>query len=1762
MTTHRFGLLHHKLTLAPGCICMFLATIFCIVAPQEEYTLAQEGQQPLPTLRRPLKDIPLENLFPPEILREMLRNSLPPKGITGAGWTFLEPTMTGQPCNDADNIRAWLDDLEKYRKELAAELAKQAPELEANRARLQRDLNANFDQAVRSSPIAAELLKMAATQKQQFLQARDECRELQKFALQNALATFNSRFGRFMEDESEKAKQVLKQKEEFKKQCAEILVRNAPLIQANEQRIDQLREKQLGFQGRSLGPYEEGQFRALERELTDLITQTENLKRDVALAGGIVGTSVTGRDVESYKRQNAVSVARAQQRLEFHESRIRTNKERIQANQDQIDAHSQKWAYFIRGNAISQGELERFAREDQSMTALAQENKLLESQNTKANYLVDGYRHVLSGTGQTYSWTTAVSHETLLAMQADLADAAFVGLPGGDPPQGDKQSPQAESPAQRKQRLEAERQAWEQKNREDRELATKVAAEMFLGIDPAILTSHNPDAILVEMMPELKAERMDQLARMYQQMADDMDGAVRDLLEWSVEALKPLKQQIRDIDDRLLGYQSRIKQLDEAHAAWSRAHLGNQRLCRVWHILSEKLIIDYSKNTKLTPGQLPPMNLKAGQLLTAVAGSWKSKEYRDEAQQHGTFEVSCGGKLHGEIRGTPPAKNVWSLWNSDTGLVVTFEPNLGKGYGPSQNVFSLGGLMKDNGGKPLEGGGEWYGPGRLTVFCPAPGGSGPLTGSQFEQGYSGKVLVTEVYPSRPASAGTLLGHGDRLQTEPWGEFLASTPFSKVWFGPNTDVTLHLKSEGQLRNRFEMFAGRARINETLIPDTTLGTELTLQLNGADDKQPGPTFTITPRGTDYEAEHRGNRATVRVFGGSVSITDSANKTLELNAGESVDLPDGVPVKFDASRDPGLLINGLPASEVIVDNGVPEFAGSTAPELDAEGGLTDGWVWQDPGHDAQLESPEPGELRITVPSGNEFWGGDGSAPRLLRKVHGDFDLECELLQECAGRHFAISEFVVFAPGSYIGQFAGQSDDRLMAHYRLLGGGWMRSQNANKLPLFGRPLQECPDAPKIPVRFRLSRRENLFTTAWSLDGKTWNLSNRVLLNLEDSIWTGMLFKRMAADGLHDQPAINTLRNLRLQSDVVLPAAEWHFSRKNGEATWDESTNTVRLALDGAQSGNVTAIYERPLEGDVDVVVRYEIEHWQHAAGQSRELSVGLSALDDRHMVYGGFYQHDSERGCARRTDLQINGGWSRYQKQIIPAPPASGYLRVVRRANVFTTFHWSEGAWQVLKEFGTGFPQPVLLTVRIANDGQAAQPAPLTASFQIEQMLSGEIAGKAPGWLPLDLNVFAEVDVPESLQLPENLSARMWESPYPLGRIVREREGNVDILSSATDRAKLVRIDGAGASRVVREGPALAGRNGKAAVWDGDDLLLSADYYPDGGSPLGGIYRVHPKGTFDKLDLKPSFSDLGDLINGPEQTWFFSDFGKDQVYRLERTSAQPTPLITSGDIPSGLLDLAWHETAGKLYALNVAGDFPFGGLSAVHAVERGEATLVQQAVEGVPFVSMDASPGGPLGPHLFVLDSRGKLAYLNERDQLITVLRGLKDFRHIRFSSQGDLYCIGGTDNRFVLRIERSRFDRSPVPQMFDLTSRRVITTFPPTQPEPLPPAQRAKAYTGIDTTDVNTPEARALGVTARHGAVIRKVYPNSPAAAAGLQAGHVVIGCAGREIRTRGELTAVFQEGRPGQKYMLDVQSGQAFLNYELTLGVWPKKFAPTP
>lgn len=924
------------------------------------------------------------------------------------------------------------------------------------------------------------------------------------------------------------------------------------------------------------------------------------------------------------------------------------------------------------------------------------------------------------------------------------------------------------------------------------------------------------------------------------------------------------------------------------------------------------------------------------QLFTAAGGfSEQPVDVRcDAGPTLAPLLLEAGGTLRLKLEGSPPVPCRWSLYNSGVSMTLGFAPRLGDGYGRSDNIGSLKLSCERDSDDDVRGSAEINlpGPGRLSLGIGAPRGSGPLSGNCFSQGYSASVDLIEVKPDVPSPAGQALQPGDRLRTGTSGHALFDTGSgTQALLGPHSDV-------GYGPAGLDLASGSVRVyGPAHLPVTVDGR------------------TVTPDGTEFTVTRTRDGGQVTVWEGAVTVTDAAGQVQPVAAGQTYGWPDDTLSDTKPETDQREWLDGLPLSVWAALDASPQAAGGYPLVLE-NGTPANGWLWLDPKADAQLTATGADGVQVSTPDGNEFWNDRIDAPRLLHKVTGDFTLE-GALQLSSGNDLASAEPLLYAPGFYQGQYADQMQaDRMAAHWRILGGGWVRYQNANKLlTLEQRDFHANPTAPDAPIHIRLSRRGEWWRVFWSTDGTHWTLAFREALPVPETVWVGWLFKRLQHDGV-TEPAVTTLKDMTL---TIAPKGglgepEWEFEQFAGRVTVDGAVLT--LTHDGGQSrGTVSA--QRgglPLDGDFDVVARYRVLSG-FEPGQRQHLYL-FARQDARNLAYSG-YARDGD-ALRYQIDMQLNGGWHRYQKA--DTEDTAGWLRVTRRGGQMQTFQWYEGAWRQLDQFRDTLGSPVFLGVALDN---ASDNSPAAAEFAIEH-LNPDSAG--PDWLP-PAEILQPLTPPPGLNLPTGVTVRAYRAPFALSGLFLDQGGAALLLGGEQRKQTLIALDTQGHSRPLLTHELLAGRNRKSGLDLGERLLIGVDGWYDGGNRHSGLYELTLDGNVTPVALQANFGGLSDVIDDGAGGWYFADFEGDNVWQRLPDGTE-TPLI-SDKAPYGPAALARDPDTQTLYMLNWngGGAWPFGSEPAIYTVQDGTVTVRSLAPDATDFADIAYNPGGVLPRGLY---------------------------------------------------------------------------------------------------------------------------------------------------------------------------------------------------
>jgi S1-C subfamily serine protease len=94
--------------------------------------------------------------------------------------------------------------------------------------------------------------------------------------------------------------------------------------------------------------------------------------------------------------------------------------------------------------------------------------------------------------------------------------------------------------------------------------------------------------------------------------------------------------------------------------------------------------------------------------------------------------------------------------------------------------------------------------------------------------------------------------------------------------------------------------------------------------------------------------------------------------------------------------------------------------------------------------------------------------------------------------------------------------------------------------------------------------------------------------------------------------------------------------------------------------------------------------------------------------------------------------------------------------------------------------------------------------------------------------------------------------------------------------------------------------------------------------------------------------------------------------------------------------------------------------------------------------------------------------------------------------------------------------------------------------------------RAYLGVEVEDLTAQLKQAYNFVPSTGAVVVRVVSASPAAAAGIQQGDVIVGFGARTVDSAAALTTAVQASKPGEKVRITLWRGQQKLTVTATLG----------
>ncbi|MBE3549879.1 MAG: trypsin-like peptidase domain-containing protein [Brockia lithotrophica] len=95
-------------------------------------------------------------------------------------------------------------------------------------------------------------------------------------------------------------------------------------------------------------------------------------------------------------------------------------------------------------------------------------------------------------------------------------------------------------------------------------------------------------------------------------------------------------------------------------------------------------------------------------------------------------------------------------------------------------------------------------------------------------------------------------------------------------------------------------------------------------------------------------------------------------------------------------------------------------------------------------------------------------------------------------------------------------------------------------------------------------------------------------------------------------------------------------------------------------------------------------------------------------------------------------------------------------------------------------------------------------------------------------------------------------------------------------------------------------------------------------------------------------------------------------------------------------------------------------------------------------------------------------------------------------------------------------------------------------------------SRPWLGVSVQDLTPDVADSLGISGAKGALVMQVFPNSPAAKAGLQPNDVITSFDGKNVTSAQDLVNLIQESKVGEKKKLLVYRGGKLQSIEVTIG----------
>jgi len=109
--------------------------------------------------------------------------------------------------------------------------------------------------------------------------------------------------------------------------------------------------------------------------------------------------------------------------------------------------------------------------------------------------------------------------------------------------------------------------------------AHRVAEQLFLGMDRRVAVSMNPDAILAELSPAIKAKMMHDKAETYKEMIEGLNEMLPNTIAREMPETRPYVLKVQDLENEIRVYDRKIQNIEELYLKGREAYKKKLKSC-------------------------------------------------------------------------------------------------------------------------------------------------------------------------------------------------------------------------------------------------------------------------------------------------------------------------------------------------------------------------------------------------------------------------------------------------------------------------------------------------------------------------------------------------------------------------------------------------------------------------------------------------------------------------------------------------------------------------------------------------------------------------------------------------------------------------------------------------------------------------------------------------------------------------------------------------------------------------------------------------------------------------------------------------------------------------------------------------------------------------------------------------------------------------------------------------------------------------------